>query len=191
MHMVTRHFHTYKVAQAQSPILLCADVLVLNNALDRGLYIDRISLSPVPCLRCPLYAICFEGHHCIVCREHICKPGFCGNVKLLGESIHQPHSRATPAKQDCPLQGGMPGAERLGKCQELMSLLEKQRESGRIWSAICASPAVVFEPQGWLKGKKATCHPAFVERLADDRCAAICCDISSVVAKFTGHAGCS
>ncbi len=65
----------------------------------------------------------------------------------------------------------MPGAERLGKCQELMSLLEQQRESGRIWSAICAAPAVVFEPQGWLKGKKATCHPAFVERLADGRCA--------------------
>ena len=70
------------------------------------------------------------------------------------------------------LQGGMPGAERLGMCQELMSLLEKQRQSGRIWSAICASPAVVFEAQGWLEAKKATCHPAFVERLADQRCAA-------------------
>ena len=78
----------------------------------------------------------------------------------------------------------MPGAERLGMCQELMSLLEKQRESGRIWSAICASPAVVFEAQGWLEAKKATCHPAFVERLADQRCAArhsyhTACDFAS------------
>ncbi len=69
----------------------------------------------------------------------------------------------------------MPGAERLGKSQELMSLLEKQRQSGRIWSAICASPAVVFEPQGWLKGKKATCHPAFVKQLTDDRWEAMSC----------------
>lgn len=66
----------------------------------------------------------------------------------------------------------MPGAERLGQSQELISLLERQRQSGRLWSAICAAPAVVLEAQGWLKGRKATCHPAFVERLADDRCAA-------------------
>ena len=67
-------------------------------------------------------------------------------------------------------QGGMPGAERLGRSQDLMGLLQKQREAGRIWAAICAAPAVVLEAQGWLKDKKATCHPAFAERLADQRC---------------------
>ena len=78
-------------------------------------------------------------------------------------------SEYVTCRYQATVQGGMPGAERLGQCPELMSLLEKQRESGKIWSAICASPAVVLEPQGWLEGKKATCHPAFVERLADDR----------------------
>ena len=63
----------------------------------------------------------------------------------------------------------MPGAERLGRSQDLMGLLQKQRDSGRIWAAICAAPAVVLESQGWLKDKKATCHPAFAERLADQR----------------------
>ena len=67
------------------------------------------------------------------------------------------------------LQGGMPGAERLGRSQDLMGLLQKQREAGRIWAAICAAPAVVLEAQGWLEDKKATCHPAFVEKLADQR----------------------
>ncbi len=70
-------------------------------------------------------------------------------------------------------KGGMPGAERLSKSAALLQILNEQIKSGKIWSAICASPAVVFESQGWLKGKKATSHPAFSDKLADQRCAAI------------------
>lgn len=65
------------------------------------------------------------------------------------------------------MQGGNVGAERLRDSPELHALLETQRAGGKRWAAICASPAVVFQSKGWLDGKKATCHPAFVDKLAD------------------------
>ena len=52
------------------------------------------------------------------------------------------------------LPGGLPGAvcfqrffklkEHLRDSKTLTKLLEKQKEEGRIYAAICASPAVVF-----------------------------------------------
>ncbi len=66
----------------------------------------------------------------------------------------------------------MPGAERLRDSAALMQILDEQINLGKLWSAICASPAVVFEGKGWLKGKKATAHPAFSDKLADQRYAA-------------------
>lgn len=63
------------------------------------------------------------------------------------------------------LPGGMPGAEHLRDCEELVHLLKQQRESGKLYAAICASPAVVFQPLGLLQGKKATCHPGRVDTL--------------------------
>lgn len=63
------------------------------------------------------------------------------------------------------LPGGMPGAEHLRDSEELIKMLKKQQEQGRLYAAICASPAVVFQHHGLLIGKKATCHPAFVEKL--------------------------
>lgn len=68
-------------------------------------------------------------------------------------------------------QGGMPGAERLRDSAALMRMLGAQRDSGRLWSAICAAPAVVLEGKGLLAGKTATCHPAFTQQLKDQRCA--------------------
>jgi DJ-1/PfpI family len=69
------------------------------------------------------------------------------------------------------LQGGMPGAERLRDSAPLIKLLQDQKRSGRLYAAICAAPAVVFEPNGLLEGKAATSHPAFVDGLSDTRCA--------------------
>ncbi len=63
----------------------------------------------------------------------------------------------------------MPGAERLRDSAALLQILDEQIKSGKLWSAICASPAVVFEGKGWLQGKKATSHPAFSDKLADQR----------------------
>jgi len=65
------------------------------------------------------------------------------------------------------LPGGIPGAERLGKCETLIELLRAQQDAGRFVTAICAAPAVVLEAQGFLKGKKATAHPAFTDKLSD------------------------
>jgi 4-methyl-5(b-hydroxyethyl)-thiazole monophosphate biosynthesis len=63
------------------------------------------------------------------------------------------------------LPGGMPGAENLRDSKELIEMLKQQKASGRLYAAICASPAVVFEHHGLLADKKATCFPAFIDTL--------------------------
>uniref|UniRef100_A0A0G4IED0 DJ-1/PfpI domain-containing protein n=1 Tax=Chromera velia CCMP2878 TaxID=1169474 RepID=A0A0G4IED0_9ALVE len=65
----------------------------------------------------------------------------------------------------CP--GGMPGAEHLRDCAPLVDLLKKQKAEGRIYAAVCASPAVVFEAHGLLEGEKATSYPAFQGKLSN------------------------
>jgi 4-methyl-5(b-hydroxyethyl)-thiazole monophosphate biosynthesis len=67
----------------------------------------------------------------------------------------------------CFSQGGMPGAERLRDSQALFDLLKRHVDAGNLHAAICATPAVALESRGYLKGKKATSHPGFVEKLAD------------------------
>ncbi|MBT4092196.1 MAG: DJ-1 family protein [Deltaproteobacteria bacterium] len=66
------------------------------------------------------------------------------------------------------LPGGIPGADNLRDSEALKSLLLEQKQSGKHYAAICAAPAVVFQPHGLLQEKKATCYPAFEEHL-DDR----------------------
>lgn len=53
----------------------------------------------------------------------------------------------------------MPGAEHLRDSAPLISILEKQKESGKLYGAICAAPAVVLASKG-LVGEGATCYPA-------------------------------
>ena len=53
----------------------------------------------------------------------------------------------------------MPGAEYLRDCAPLISILEKQKADGKLYGAICASPAVVLASKG-LVGEGATCFPA-------------------------------
>lgn len=65
------------------------------------------------------------------------------------------------------LPGGMPGAERLRDCTVLTQMVAKQRDADKLHAAICATPAVAFEPQGVLAGKKATSHPAFSAHLSN------------------------
>ncbi|CAM8951926.1 unnamed protein product [Rhodiola kirilowii] len=64
------------------------------------------------------------------------------------------------------LPGGMPGANALRDSKELQYLVKKQAEEGRLYAAVCASPAVVLGSWGLLKGLKATCYPSFMEQLA-------------------------
>lgn len=70
------------------------------------------------------------------------------------------------------LPGGMPGAEHLRDSATLMDLVRVQQQGGKLYAAICATPAVAFEPAGLLKGKRATAHPAFSDRLANQEAVA-------------------
>jgi len=64
----------------------------------------------------------------------------------------------------------MPGAGRLSRSDVLQSLLLAQQADQRWLAAICAAPAVVLQTAGYLTGRKATSHPAFVDKLCDTRC---------------------
>ncbi|KAK1269527.1 hypothetical protein QJS04_geneDACA008207 [Acorus gramineus] len=65
------------------------------------------------------------------------------------------------------LPGGIGGAQEFASSERLINLLKKQAESGKPYGAICASPALVLEPHGLLKGKKATAYPAMCSKLSD------------------------
>jgi protein deglycase len=47
----------------------------------------------------------------------------------------------------------------------MIDMLWRQRETGRWYGAICASPAYVLEPHGLLEDCEATCFPALRDRL--------------------------
>ncbi|MCP4692631.1 MAG: DJ-1/PfpI family protein, partial [Desulfobacterales bacterium] len=66
------------------------------------------------------------------------------------------------------LPGGMPSAKHLHDSEALKKLLKEQNGQGKLYAAICASPAVVLEPHGLLDGKRATCWPGMAKDLSDD-----------------------
>ncbi|EOY13225.1 Class I glutamine amidotransferase-like superfamily protein isoform 2 [Theobroma cacao] len=65
------------------------------------------------------------------------------------------------------LPGGLGGAQAFANSDKLVNLLKKQMQSNKPYGAICASPALVLEPHGLLKGKKATAFPAMCNKLSD------------------------
>ncbi|MHC4122629.1 MAG: DJ-1 family glyoxalase III [Planctomycetota bacterium] len=67
------------------------------------------------------------------------------------------------------LPGGLPGAEYLRDCSELVEMLRKQKQAGKFYAAICASPAVILQHHGLLEGKKATCYPSLISQLDNAR----------------------
>lgn len=92
---------------------------------------------------------------------------------LLVTSSHNVQVMADSLLLDCKeknydlivLPGGIPGAENLKNSPVLVELLRKQNDEGKLYGAICASPAVVLQHHGLLQGKKATCHPFFADKL--------------------------
>ena len=67
---------------------------------------------------------------------------------------------------DCiALPGGMPGAEHLRDSAPLIEKLKQQKLAGRLYGAICASPAVVLQAHGLLAKVKATCFPSMRGKL--------------------------
>jgi 4-methyl-5(b-hydroxyethyl)-thiazole monophosphate biosynthesis len=67
------------------------------------------------------------------------------------------------------LPGGMPGAEHLRDSKELVSMLKRQRDEGRLYAAICAAPVVVLYTHGLLEGHRFTCHPDFAHLLKETK----------------------
>ncbi|XP_059448643.1 protein DJ-1 homolog C [Corylus avellana] len=65
------------------------------------------------------------------------------------------------------LPGGIAGDERLHKSKVLKKLLKEQGSAGRIFGAVCSSPAVLHK-QGLLKDKRATAHPSVINKLAKE-----------------------
>ena len=65
------------------------------------------------------------------------------------------------------LPGGMPGAEHLRDNETLISMLRAQKESGRLFAAICASPVIVLQHHGLIEGLNVTCYPSMIDQLAN------------------------
>ena len=74
-----------------------------------------------------------------------------------------------PEEAECLIYpGGMPGAQNLGDCQPLLSMMQQQYDQGGYIAAICAAPALVF---GHLQTRRrlcVTCYPGFEKYLPAD-----------------------
>lgn len=86
------------------------------------------------------------------------------------------------------LPGGMPGAEHLRDNKELTEMLNEQAASGRLYAAICASPAVTLKPHGLLKNKKATCYPSLLLDLDTPEQAKVVVDGNCITSQGPGTA---
>lgn len=62
------------------------------------------------------------------------------------------------------LPGGMPGTLHLGEDETVNRVIREFADEGKLVSAICAAPSVLGAA-GILRGKHATCHPGFEEKL--------------------------
>lgn len=78
--------------------------------------------------------------------------------KLIGEAAETSYDLII-------LPGGTAGADRLHKSRILKKLLKEQNLAGRVYGAICSSPAILHR-QGLLKDKKVTAHPSVANHLA-------------------------
>ena len=61
--------------------------------------------------------------------------------------------------------GGLPGSEHLAKHAVLDVLLRDQAAQDKLFSGICAAPALVLATKGLLLDKAVTCHPSFQKSL--------------------------
>ena len=80
--------------------------------------------------------------------------------KSIGECLDEKYDAIA-------LPGGIPGAEHLRDSQELLTLLRAQKAADKVYSAICASPAVVLEHHGLIGDKKATAYPGYSDNLSN------------------------
>ena len=95
--------------------------------------------------------------------EVVCSRG----VRLVADkNVKELAGRGAPSDWDLiAVPGGMPGAEHISDHVKFHAVLEKHFRAGKLMAAICAAPAICFEPKGFLEGYAATAHPAFVDEL--------------------------
>ncbi|MHC4543587.1 MAG: DJ-1 family glyoxalase III [Planctomycetota bacterium] len=86
------------------------------------------------------------------------------------------------------LPGGMLGAEHLRDSSQLIEMLKEQAASGRLYAAICASPAVALKPHGLLENKKATCYPSLLLDLDTPEQAKVVVDGNCITSQGPGTA---
>jgi len=61
--------------------------------------------------------------------------------------------------------GGLPGTDNIAASKEVGDFLMAMGKAGKLISAICAAPARVLYPLGFLEGKKFTCYPGEQEKV--------------------------
>jgi 4-methyl-5(b-hydroxyethyl)-thiazole monophosphate biosynthesis len=95
--------------------------------------------------------------------EVVCSRG----VRLVADAnVKELAGRGAPSDWDLiAVPGGMPGAEHIADHVKFHAVLEKHFRAGKLMAAICAAPAICFEPKGFLEGYAATAHPNFVDEL--------------------------
>lgn len=64
------------------------------------------------------------------------------------------------------IPGGLPGATNLRDNPEVVGIVKKMNENGKLTAAICAGP-IVLERAGIIKDKKITSYPGFEEGLKE------------------------
>ncbi|HZK19894.1 MAG TPA: DJ-1 family glyoxalase III [Treponemataceae bacterium] len=76
---------------------------------------------------------------------------------LLSQIVEKVEKGDLPDAVVCP--GGLVGSENLAKSSGVKKILQSMDAAGRIISANCAAPVMVFGKNGLLKGRKYTCYP--------------------------------
>ncbi len=82
------------------------------------------------------------------------------------EAYIKENSETLPDCIVCP--GGGLGAENLSQNTMLLDYIEKCFKAGKLTTAICASPAVVFGKTCVLAGKKWTCYPGMQDNAKNE-----------------------
>lgn len=76
---------------------------------------------------------------------------------MLSDIIKEIEDGILPDAVVCP--GGMLGAANLAKSSDVAKILHAMNDAGKIISANCAAPVMVFGKNGLLKGRNYTCYP--------------------------------
>ena len=102
-----------------------------------------------------------HAHVSVLGNKQILLDLWVGVIRAAFSADHRHGSLEISAYDLIVLPGGIPGAQHLRDAPDLIRMLKRQKENGKLYGAICASPAIVLDHHGLLVGHQATCHPGF------------------------------